>query len=531
MTANGPGATNYAYTADGNLTYKSDYGVEHQYGGAGCPGRPHFVTQVTKGDTGPNGTDTFTCDANGNVNGGNSLTAAVYDFQNQARRLQRYATGSSDFRYGADGNRYMEVSLSGSSSLTTRFGPRGYEKSSDNTSTTLRHELGPVTVRQTDGGSFVPVAQLRDRLGSTLAQASATGSATNKRGYDSFGEVTNGDFSPRQPAVLGLAPTTLRGFTGHEHLDAVRLIHMNGRIYDPKLGRFYSVDPVIQFPSNSQSLNPYSYILNNPLSGRDPSGYMSQLDMRTNRIIANANNNCMGGVLCIAASEKAFLAGPRSNLAGMTSGGASPGMGPRNGADLLNKIKRALQEPADKIESKPLVEVLPIREGVRRVGDGSRAYREGLPQPDEANAEELGFVRGIASDFEAYGSIENCALICRDMVEVGPTHYVLSDVHTDRSQFGCNPSGLSCPSGLTAVSDIHNHPADNFYRMKSTDVRLLGQGTVGDRKRVNGLSFSMSDMQGLLFDQRNGWVVPIGSNKLLYFPKTMHYPVHNVYDQ
>ncbi|MFZ1222493.1 MAG: RHS repeat-associated core domain-containing protein, partial [Dokdonella sp.] len=322
MTANGPGATNYAYTADGNLTYKSDYGVEHQYGGAGCPGRPHFVTQVTKGDTGPNGTDTFTCDANGNVNGGNSLTAAVYDFQNQARRLQRYATGSSDFRYGADGNRYMEVSLSGSSSLTTRFGPRGYEKSSDNTSTTLRHELGPVTVRQTDGGSFVPVAQLRDRLGSTLAQASATGSATNKRGYDSFGEVTNGDFSPRQPAVLGLAPTTLRGFTGHEHLDAVRLIHMNGRIYDPKLGRFYSVDPVIQFPSNSQSLNPYSYILNNPLSGRDPSGYMSQLDMRTNRIIANANNNCMGGVLCIAASEKAFLAGPRSNLAGMTSGGA-----------------------------------------------------------------------------------------------------------------------------------------------------------------------------------------------------------------
>jgi hypothetical protein len=48
---------------------------------------------------------------------------------------------------------------------------------------------------------------------------------------------------------------------------------MNGRIYDPKLGRFFSVDPVIQFPANSQSLNPYSYILNNPLSGWDPSGF------------------------------------------------------------------------------------------------------------------------------------------------------------------------------------------------------------------------------------------------------------------
>jgi len=39
------------------------------------------------------------------------------------------------------------------------------------------------------------------------------------------------------------------------------------------LGRFYGVDPFIQFPSNSQSLNPYSYLMNNPLSGTDPTGY------------------------------------------------------------------------------------------------------------------------------------------------------------------------------------------------------------------------------------------------------------------
>ena len=34
-----------------------------------------------------------------------------------------------------------------------------------------------------------------------------------------------------------------RGFTGHEMLDAVGIIHMNGRIYDPKLGRFMQADP------------------------------------------------------------------------------------------------------------------------------------------------------------------------------------------------------------------------------------------------------------------------------------------------
>ena len=48
---------------------------------------------------------------------------------------------------------------------------------------------------------------------------------------------------------------------------------MNGRAYDYNLGRFLSVDPVIQFPENSQSLNPYSYIMNNPMSGTDPTGY------------------------------------------------------------------------------------------------------------------------------------------------------------------------------------------------------------------------------------------------------------------
>jgi len=53
---------------------------------------------------------------------------------------------------------------------------------------------------------------------------------------------------------------------------------MNGRAYDYNLGRFLSVDPFIQAPGNSQSLNPYSYIMNNPLSGTDPSGYTPKCD-------------------------------------------------------------------------------------------------------------------------------------------------------------------------------------------------------------------------------------------------------------
>ncbi|MEZ5499833.1 MAG: RHS repeat-associated core domain-containing protein [Steroidobacteraceae bacterium] len=56
-------------------------------------------------------------------------------------------------------------------------------------------------------------------------------------------------------------------------LDAVSLVHMNGRVYDPKIGRFLSADPIIQTIELSQALNPFSYVMNNPLSLVDPSGY------------------------------------------------------------------------------------------------------------------------------------------------------------------------------------------------------------------------------------------------------------------
>src|SRR5690606_34965288 len=53
------------------------------------------------------------------------------------------------------------------------------------------------------------------------------------------------------------------------------LIHMNGRVYDPAIGRFLSADPFMQFPDSTQGLNRYTYVGNNPLSYTDPSGLFS----------------------------------------------------------------------------------------------------------------------------------------------------------------------------------------------------------------------------------------------------------------
>ena len=73
------------------------------------------------------------------------------------------------------------------------------------------------------------------------------------------------------PPELAAGVNTDRGYTDHEHLDGLDLIHMNGRVYDPTIGRFIGADPTVPYPTNIQSYNRYSYTRNNPLVVVDPS--------------------------------------------------------------------------------------------------------------------------------------------------------------------------------------------------------------------------------------------------------------------
>ena len=94
---------------------------------------------------------------------------------------------------------------------------------------------------------------------------------TNWHSFDAWG-------NRRDPLTWQAATGTLpdlfcdRGFTGHEHLAEFGLINMNGRVYDPFLGRMLSPDNYVQAPDFTQNLNRYSYCLNNPLIYVDPDG-------------------------------------------------------------------------------------------------------------------------------------------------------------------------------------------------------------------------------------------------------------------
>ena len=110
----------------------------------------------------------------------------------------------------------------------------------------------------------------KDHLGSITTITNNIGAILEQNSFDAFGKRRNSNGSDATGTINSL---TRRGFTEHEMLPEVNMIHMNGRVYEPTLGRFMSADPQVQFAGFSQSYNRYSYTHNNPLSFIDPTGY------------------------------------------------------------------------------------------------------------------------------------------------------------------------------------------------------------------------------------------------------------------
>jgi RHS repeat-associated protein len=112
----------------------------------------------------------------------------------------------------------------------------------------------------------------QDHLGSVAVVTDHDGSVLERLAYDPWGKrrFPNGT-ADQQDSIVGL--TLDRGFTIHEHLDEMGVIHMNGRIYDPLIGRFMSADPFIPDASNLQAHNRFAYVYNNPLKFTDPDGF------------------------------------------------------------------------------------------------------------------------------------------------------------------------------------------------------------------------------------------------------------------
>ena len=272
----------YGYDSVGNIEKKSDYSINSN----GAYTYKVGTNQVQSVQLAGGGTESFEYDKFGNLTHRNGNLESQFNAFNKPTRITRFGADVR-FTYGADLMRYKQERIIEGKTLTTHYIGKHYEREFDSFVTNSwkeRSYVSDVAIISdgSDIGSQSIRFTLRDRLGSTTTFADHNGFGVSYRFFDPFGKPRSGDWSLLSSlsleAKLSNNPldidfTTNKGFTDHEHIDNVQFIHMNGRVYDYNLGRFLSVDPYIQGVGNSQGINPYSYIMNNPLSGTDPSGY------------------------------------------------------------------------------------------------------------------------------------------------------------------------------------------------------------------------------------------------------------------
>ena len=294
---------NYDQDILGNITYKSDvgyyrYGNECSTNAAG----PHAVCEVVDGSGST--LHAYQYDANGNMvwGGANGFERNItYSTFNKPTKITQ-GQNETRFTYAASRSRVSRYSEDADNRTQTYYVGLGktnaplYEVETDlvtNEESHLHfiyaggyhngHPFMMQVVKRDQNDVITSTGQEymhRDHLGSVIAVSDQTGRAisgpnqqnASNKSFDAWGKRRNPDWTEGDEDPY----TSDRGhlcFTGQESITNVGLVHMNGRVYDPELGRFISADPHVQFVKDSQSYNRYSYVQNNPLKYTDPSGY------------------------------------------------------------------------------------------------------------------------------------------------------------------------------------------------------------------------------------------------------------------
>ncbi len=254
------------YDAIGNITSKSDVG-SYTYHAT----KKHAVTAA--------GSNSYGYDLNGNMNARNGASIAWTSY-NLPSQINQTGGNVSTFSYGSSRQRFKQVNVNGSTTETTIYVAGLLEKVTVGSVTAYKHYVQGATgtaathIRSSTGTNSTYYA-LKDHLGSTDRITNSAGSVVVALSYDAFGKRRGSNWTgtPSSGDLSNIAATTRHGFTAHEHLDNLALIHMNGRVQDPVIGRFLSADPFVPAPFDPQSFNRFSYVRNNMLTLTDPSGF------------------------------------------------------------------------------------------------------------------------------------------------------------------------------------------------------------------------------------------------------------------
>ncbi|WP_326636620.1 type IV secretion protein Rhs [Nonomuraea fuscirosea] len=256
-----PYAVSYAYDVTGNRTKET----KHAFGGAGEQVRDY--TYPAAGGKQPHalqavGADVFAYDAAGNTTRrkvGTSDQNLVWDAEGNLESVTE-AGKTTSFVYDAEGDRLIRKTPTDATLYIDDMELR-LDHAKDVVEQTRYYTIGdePIAVRTPDDQVYFLAS---DHQGTAQAAVNAGTGDLAVRRQTPFGE-DRGAPPPWWPGQ--------RGFVGGTKDASTGLVHLGAREYDPRLGRFLSVDPIID-DTDPQQLNAYAYANNSPVSMSDPDG-------------------------------------------------------------------------------------------------------------------------------------------------------------------------------------------------------------------------------------------------------------------
>ncbi|MFF1821363.1 polymorphic toxin-type HINT domain-containing protein [Kribbella sp. NPDC058245] len=233
--------------------------------------RPHAVTGVSSSGPGGTSADDYGYDASGNMstrNVGGDTDNFTWDAEGHLAKVAGPA-GDTSFIYDADGTRLIRRDPKGATLYLASTEVR-WEKSgtAETLASTRYYDFNGKTIAMRTSSSSVEYL-MPDAQGTSTVSFDGVAATISRRFMDPFG-------NPRGTPSPTWEPNA-RGFVNGVEDESTGLTHLGAREYDPKLGRFISVDPLVDF-NDPMTMNAYAYGNNSPGTYSDPDGLKAIYD-------------------------------------------------------------------------------------------------------------------------------------------------------------------------------------------------------------------------------------------------------------